>query len=241
MPLFKTHIDGIGNSQIGDNSYTIFSSNISLGKGTNIIAAYNYPIKDNFGLQMGFSYFFAAKVEMSEQAEVGSLVKTVSRELHCSYFSFNPGLFFSYPLGSIIPFLNVGFSVGKGKIFLDETVDSWTSKTQLKWSYSGGFFIGQYTGIGMEIVLSEKTHLFTEVKLNNIYYKPSQGKLTEAKENDEDILDTYTISQKEIDFVDSYTIDYGPKPDENAPSKEVFENYSCGNILFSIGVRFSVE
>ncbi|MFC2100236.1 hypothetical protein ACFLRZ_00250 [Bacteroidota bacterium] len=241
IPLFKNFIDGIGNRQVGDNNYTYSEANISLGKGISANVSYNHSFNDYFGFQLGFSYFSGFNIILSEESEVAGFKQTATKEFNCSYYGINPGLFFSYPIGKVLPFINIGFTIGKGKILLDEKVVNSTANSQLKWTYNGGVYIGHFTGVGADIILSKKVNLFTEVKLNNINYKPSKGMLTEAKENDKDILDTYTTSQKEIEFVESYTVDSLQLPDENSPSKETFNNFSCGNLLFSLGIRISVE
>ena len=245
FPAFKYAIVGVNSSKLGNNGYTFYDASFSLGRGWLPGTTLQYYFNDNLGIRLSGEYFSGKKVSMSEQSDIAIIIRTISHEYTCKYFGIHPGLVLALPVGIFRPYFNLGVTVGKGHIVYDEIIDDKvngvsTSVSKLEYKYSEGTLFGPWSVLGLDVKLSDRFTVFTEFDISSVQFAPGKGELIKATNNGVDVLNTYPVSQRQIEYSESYTTSSSVLPDETQPSKELIKRYSCGYYSCGLGIRISL-
>ncbi len=133
-----------------------------------------------------------------------------------------------------------GVIIGSGSIMfnINDTDDGDVSIQKVK--LNGGVALGLSSGVGALFSLGEKIALFAELNMISLSYAPTKGEITEASYNGMDILPDFTVSDKEIEFVDSYTYNYSSPPADTQPSQELKEKFPFGSFGINFGCRVNL-
>ncbi len=227
---------GFTNYTSNPDSYTQEQIFLSLGEGININGAFGLMFNENLGAEIGVSYLMGSETEAKDVYSSGDGLTTYA--ISSNMLRVSPSLVFSANMGGFKPYAKFGMLIGKGTIeFKYEDNDPSGDEYIRHAEFGGGLALGLNAGVGALFSLSDNMAIFGEISMDNMTYAPTEGEVTKATYNGEDQLGDMTTSQKEIEFVDSYTYDYSNPPSDSEPSQELKHKFPYGKIGFNFGIR----
>jgi opacity protein-like surface antigen len=207
----------------------------SLGKGFVCEGAVGYMFNKNIGAEISVSYLLGAKTK-TKQTLYGTIR---NNSLAANMLSINPSILIACGFEKINPYAKLGLIVGYGKIiYEDDYTSAGGSLVSEKMELSGGIALGLKAGAGVTYNLSEKLSLFGEINMVNLSYSPTKGKLKKSSIDGTDRLPDMKTSEKEVDFVESYTSDTNTPYTNDVPRKELIETYPFGSAGINVGIQF---
>jgi len=224
------------NTSMGNNSITYEQINLSLGSGLNAGGALGMYFNKNIGLDFGINYLLGTKTTATDEFVGGKTELTYSGNL----LRLNPSLVFRAESNKYKPYARFGVIVGKGSINAQYKEVDAGDVLLLKLKLNGGLSFGFSSAVGMDYVLNEKISLFGEINAVNMSYAPSKGKVTEANFNGVDDLPNMTTSEKEFEYLNSYTEKFNSTPPDSEPTKALKVKYPFGSIGLNMGVKISL-
>jgi hypothetical protein len=203
---------------------------------------------EHIGAELGLSYLMGGKSysKISETriypnypSEYYNQESTISSKM----FRMIPTLVIEAGGEKINPYAKFGLVVGFGSVLCESnynSYDEWDGleTTSQKIQLSGGSALGLTSSIGAMYNLSEKMSLFGELNMINMSYSPTKGELTEYKENGVDKLSSMSISEKEVEYADSYDRYYFFN-DSSKPSQVLKQSLPFGSFGINVGMRAS--
>jgi hypothetical protein len=224
------------NSTSGSNSYTEEQVNVSLGKGLNVGGAFGYMFNKNIGAELGISYLLGGKSKAKDTYIGGTTDYTLSSKM----LRINPTLVIASGFEKINPYAKFGLVLGSGSIMYEYNDNEDGDIYVMKMKLNGGIAFGLSSGIGATFDLNDKMSFFGELNMVNLSYAPTKGKVTEATYNGVDGLPDMTTSDKEIEFVDSYTHNDDNPPADSQPRKALKQKLPFGSFGVNIGLRINL-
>lgn len=217
------------------NSSTSEQVYVSLGKGLNFGGAFGYMFNENIGAELGLSYLLGGKSTAKVDGNEGG--GTSDATLSSNMLRINPSLVISSGLDGVNPYAKFGFVIGTGSVNYEYEINYDVNIYKEKKKMHGGLAMGLNAAIGAIFTLSENMSLFGEINMINMSYAPTKGEVTEATYNGADKLPDMTTSEKEIEFVDSYTHSYHNPPPNSEPRKELKQKLPFGSFGLNFGLR----
>lgn len=240
LPAFTHGVKGFDNDKLIDgNNYERSEVLFSLGAGLNFGGALGFVINDNLGFEIGGDYLISNKISCLQESTLSGVVKSTSKTLYSKNFQLTPTFVLSTDYETINPYGKIGFVIGFGKVYLDEEITQPLGHIKNYWEFNNGVIPGLKLNAGVDIRFSETFGMFAEFGYIQLSFKPSGYSIVKATYNDENILDTYTISQQEIIYVDSYIFNYSVSPDPNTPTKEARQNFPFASFRINIGGKIN--
>lgn len=221
------------NTTSGSNSSTSEQVNVSLGKGLNLGGALGYMFNKNIGAELGISYLLGGKSKAKDTYTWGTDDYTLSSKM----LRINPSLVIASGFEKINPYAKFGLVIGFGSIMYEYKDNDDGDIEVMKMKLNGGMALGLSSGVGAMINLSDKMSFYGELNMINLSYAPTKGEITEATYNGADELPDMTTSEKEIEFVDSYTRNYNNPPADSQPSQELKQKLPFGSFGVNVGLR----
>lgn len=215
------------------NSSTSEQVYVSLGKGLNFGGAFGYMFNENIGAELGISYLLGGKSSAKDDYQDGTTDYTLSSNM----LRINPSLVISSGLDGVNPYAKFGLVIGTGSVNYEYEDNDDGDIYKMKLKMEGGLAMGLNAAIGANFTLSDNMSLFGEINMINMSYAPTKGEVTEATYNGADELPDMTTSEKEIEFVDSYTYSYDNPPPDSQPSKELKQKLPFGSLSANFGIR----
>jgi opacity protein-like surface antigen len=224
----------MNNLTMDSTSSKLEQINASLGKGFNVEGAFGYMFTKNIGAELGISYLLGAKVKAKATYMDGSIADyTLSAQM----FRINPSVIIACGFNKINPYAKLGLIIGFGSITYKEDHNESGSTEVMETKLNGGMAFGLNAGAGVIFKLTKLLSLFGEINMVNLSWAPTKGKMTEYNLNGTDQLPNLKTSEKEIDFVDHYTIDSkNPRPDSE-PRQELKQKFPFGSVGLNIGLK----
>jgi len=148
-----------------------------------------------------------------------------------------PAIVIASGLEGFNPYARVGLVVGAGSILYEFEDNDQGDVSVAKMKLNGGIALGLNAAIGAIFSLNDNLSLFGEIDMYNLSYAPTKGELTEATYNGTDVLPNMTTSDKEIEFVDSYTYNYNSPPPDSQPSQALKQKLPFGSVGINVGLR----
>lgn len=217
------------------NSSTYEQVNISLGEGFNLGSAFGYMLNKNFGLELGVSYLLGGK----SKAKDSYYGVTTDYTISSNFLRIIPSMGITTSFEKLNPFTKFGLVIGSGSIKVETDKNDAGNKTVSKTKYNGDLAFGLNAALGILYNLSNNLSFFSEINMINLSYGPSKAEITEATYNGNDLLKYMTTSEKEIEYVNSYTYSStNPTPDTQ-PSEELKRKYPFGSFGLNIGLRIN--
>ncbi len=232
------NISGFNNySSNGGNSLRHYEQiNLSLGQGAQLGGALGYMFNPNIGMELGLNYLIGARVSATRSNNNGY----TDYHYWANQFRINPTIVLATGMDKINPYAKFGVIVGIGSVnqeindFDNNDIENILIKS------NGGTAVGFNSAIGALFNIKDKVNLFAEISLINLSYAPSKSLITKDEVNGVDRLPFMTTSQKEGEYVDSYTYDpNNPRPD-SIPSLSLKTKIPFSSIGFNIGLRFTL-
>ncbi len=234
--MSSQNIDGFTNYSSTSSSYTVEQVNASLGKGLNFGGTFGFMFNDNVGAELGVSYLLGGKTKAKDQYSGGTTDYTISSNM----LRFIPSVVIAAGTDGIDPYAKFGVVIGTGSIKSEyEDVDDGDIGV-MKMKYSGGMALGLNAAIGANFEISDFMSFFAEVNMVNMSYAPTKGEVTEATYNGVDMLPNLTTSDKEVEFVDSYTHSQSSPPSDSQPSEQLKIKYPFGSVGINVGLRIDL-
>lgn len=225
------------NTSMGNNAITYEQINLSLGRGLNVCGAFGMYFNKNVGLDFGINYLLGSKTTATDEYIGGKTELTYSGNM----LRLNPSLVFRAESNKLKPYARFGVIVGKGSINAQYKDVDEGDILLLKLKLNGGLAFGFSSAMGINYMLNEKISLFGEINAVNMSYAPSRGKVTEASFNGVDALPNMTTSEKEFEYVNSYTETFNSTPPDSEPTKSLKEKFPFGSIGLNIGMKISLQ
>jgi hypothetical protein len=230
-------------------SYT--SKSYSLGSGVPVMIYGGYMVTPNIGLELGISEKFTSSTSSTVNAvdTTGFTVRTSTDVWTAkgSLFSFTPAIRLMTGAGKLQLYTVTGLVIGipsatledAGTTVITNPGGTTTDVTDRVWTYSGGMVYGFHGAAGVVYMLSDKIGIFGEVAANLENWAPGQSLITTATSNGSDMLPQMTTSEKQTDYVSSYSVVYASSsPGSPAQSAKIYLPFSSWGI--NIGVHFSL-
>lgn len=186
-----------------DKTYRLVKG--SYGKGINFGANVGYMITKNIGTEIAFSYLSGSKYQSTYTKELAYTNKIIQSG---KMIRLIPALRISAGEGKLKPYIRMGVVIGfGGKIIINKTEEylSPVSRTESTWQYSGGISFGFTSALGINYHFKEKIALFGELSFIGQTWAPTKGIMKKYTVDGVDQLSSLTVSQKEINLVNSYS------------------------------------
>ncbi len=213
--------------------------NLSLGKGLNFGGAFGYMFNKNIGAELGISYLLGGTTKFGNESNYAPGHSNYEQTVHSNMLRFIPSLVIASGFEGINPYAKFGLLIGTGSIFFDGDLDADGNIAVENWKYNGGFALGLNSAIGAIFTMNDNISIFGEIDMVNLSYAPTKGELTESTLNGVDQLPTMTTSEKEIEFVDSYTFESANPPSDSEPSKEIKFKMPYGSVGLNVGLKIN--
>lgn len=219
-------------SEGDESSYGLVFS--SLGKGLNMGGAFGYMFSEHFGAELGVSYLMGEKTK----AKVDDPDFITTQEVSSKMLRFIPTIIITGGGEKIKPYAKFGIILGTGSIlsyqtYREKNINDKSSSTLKDY---GGIAFGIQGGAGATYKLSDKVSLFGEINTINMSYFAKKGKLIESTANGKDILPDLSISEKEVEYVETMSNTF--VPDMNKPKQQISFPKPFGSLGLNVGVRF---
>jgi Outer membrane protein beta-barrel domain len=233
--FFQAMILGLANqNETSSTTSTTELVPITLGKGLNVEANLGYMFNKNIGFQLGANYLFGGKIKGSSTSYTGNYTYS---EVSAKMIQIKPTLVFRAGYDKLNPYAKVGMVIGSGKITNTQDDKSGTDTSFLTMELDGGMPVGFHASLGTLYKLTDKLSLFGELNLVSLEYAPKKGVITELTENGIDVLPTLTVSEKEVDFIETFT-DTGAPTNPNEPSKQAIVPFSFSSFGLNVGLQY---
>ena len=218
-----------------NNSSTYEQVKVSLGKGFNIGGTFGYMFNENIGADLGLTFLIGGKSKAKDEYVGGTTDYTLSAKM----VRINPSLIIASGLKGINPYAKFGLIIGSGSIeFLFEDHDG-GAELNVRTKLNGGLAVGFTAGVGILYELADNMSFFGEISMINMSYSPTKGEIIEASYNGRDVLSDLTTNDKEVEFVNSYTINYLNPPPDSEPDKDLKQQMPFSSLGINLGIRVS--
>lgn len=208
---------------------------LTFGGGLNFGGNLGYMFNKNIGFELGANYLMGTDIKSNSTSYLGDFS---NRESSAKMLQVRPTLVFRAGYDKINPYAKIGMLIGSGKITSSENGKDASGDTfEEVRELSGGSPIGFHAGLGTLYKISEKISLFGELNLTSLEYAPKKMVLTVFTENGVDQLPTQTVSEKEIEFVDSFTDNSLPS-NPNEPNKFIKFPFSFSSFGLNVGIQY---
>ncbi len=224
---------GLSNTVRSNNSITYNKASYSLGKGLNFGGALGYMFNKNIGAELGISYLIGGKSTGQDTYTNGETDYTISGKM----LRITPSIVISSGFEGTEPYAKFGMVIGSGSVIYEYNDNDDGDIDYEKIKLNEGLSFGISSTIGSVFKLNDKMSFFGELNMISLQYSPKKGEIIEATYNGTDVLPSLTTSEKEIEFVDSYTFNYASPPPDSQPDKEVKFKMPFGSFGLNFGVR----
>jgi hypothetical protein len=242
LPSSPVNFDGLSNSTDDGTTVTNEQIKLSLGKGINLNGAFGYMFNDYFGAELGVNYLMSSAWESKSTTTDGPNNSAITvNTIDASMTRINPMFILQSESSAITPYAKLGMMIGFGTIknTINLTDDNFGNAIKLEGEYemSGGIGIGFNAALGANFEIGDNMFLFGELAFVNMSYSPTKGEITKYNANGNDLLSDMDVSDKKVEFVDSYELN-GPQP-STEPSKELKNKNPFGSVGLNIGFKMT--
>ena len=227
-------------------TYKISNGTGSFGRGLQFGATVGYMFSENIGAELNVGYLVGSKItntdtELKNNGDTYSSIATASGNM----LRLTPALRFSLGKDKLKPYMRVGLVIGVGNKIVSKysstNFDVSNGKTnidQSEMAITGGVSMGFAAGIGVNYMFSDKVGIFAELGIISQAWAPSKSVLTSSTSNGADNLQFMTTSQKETDYVNSYTTTSGTFS-PGTPSTQLKQYTPFSSVGINVGVHLA--
>lgn len=227
-------------------TYKISNGTGSFGRGLQFGATVGYMFSENIGAELNVGYLVGSKItktdtELKNNGDTYSSTKTSSGNM----LRLTPALRFSVGKDKLKPYMRVGLVIGVGSKIVStysstdfNASNGKTNIDQSEMAITGGISMGFAAGIGVNYMFKDKVGIFAELGIISQAWAPSKSVLTKSTSNGADNLPFMTTSQKETDYVNSYTTTsstFSP----GTPSTALKMNTPFSSVGINVGVHLA--
>jgi|SRR6185312_882371 len=234
------------NGSSDPNTTTVNSKSYSLGSGMLVGAYGGYMITDNIGVELGLS----EKFSNSTSATYSTSTPLLSTDVYTAkgnVFGITPAIRLMTGSDKLKIYTVTGLIIGIPSATLEDNGThtiaiggggSVTNMTDEIYTYSGNVIIGFDGSLGAMYMLSDKIGIFAEITGDFEDWAPNEQLITTYTVNGADRLSSLTTSQKQTNYVSSYTTNNNnSSPGSPTQAAKIYLPFS--SIGFSVGVHFA--
>lgn len=222
------------------------SKSYSLGAGMSVGVYGGYMITNNIGFELGLSEKFNNSVTATNTSSAPLPSTDVYTEKG-SVFGFTPAIRLMTGSGKLKIYTVTGLIIGlPSATFEDNGTHTMpiggggtvTNTSDVTYTYSGNVIIGFAGSLGAMYMLSDKIGVFAEITGDFEDWAPNEQLITTDTYNGADRLGSLTTSEKQTNYVSSYTTSTNTNsPGSPTQAARVYLPFS--SIGFNIGVYFT--
>jgi outer membrane protein with beta-barrel domain len=233
------------------SSLTTTDQNVkgSFGAGMNYGGMVGYKISEHVSAELGVSYLSGSAIQItSNTTDVGNYSVSSTRNMTGSMLRIIPSVKISGKQNIFTPYIRMGLVIGLSPsvTITNDSTDSYTNIFQTPpttdtvisqtTKLSGGISIGFMGALGLNYKLSNVISIYAEVEMIGQTYAPTTGEMTVNTKDGVDQLSGMTTSQKQTNYVDSYstTIINNSIPSTQLKFYEPFSSWG-----FHLGIQFT--
>jgi opacity protein-like surface antigen len=221
-------------SNQNNNTETVVNS--SLNQGLNLGLNLGYNLSKYIGLDLGINYLMGGAIKNSSSYTSGGFTSYRTSETKANFLFIQPSLTLSPGFDKLNPYVSFGPSIGFGSLKETAYQTSGTNTSNTEIEASGGIPIGFRSALGACYKLSNKLFLNFELFNVNMSYAPTKAEITKATSNGQDVLGSMSVSQKKVEFVESF--DRSASSSANEPSKRLKQYYPLSSFGVNLGISF---
>lgn len=242
------------NPQSGNLVPALISTN-KVVKGTynsGVMASGSFGLlfSDNIGLEVGLAYTHGKKIRTTSlhQDIIDDNVINMSGEsttVDVKNFIITPSVRFTTTEDRLIkPFVTAGPAIGlvnvkSGYQRVSDYDDEQSSVRHEK--YSGGISIGFRSAAGVDLKLSDRLSVYTEMTVVALSYYPGEKEITKYEVDSVDALQTLSERQRKTRYVNNYEQDSRTYEDpNNRPEQALRFSFNMNSIGVTAGLRVSL-
>jgi hypothetical protein len=180
---------------------------------------------------------FGSTAYAEELSNVSVVDKTITNHLSGNYSRIVPALTLRGEVEKVTPYMQIGAVLSWGKATWDQYEDLGLVTNQTSWEYTGGISGGVMGAFGIMIETGQIARVFIETSYYSLAWAPEKKIMTVAIVDDDDILNTYPLSVREIHYESERTIDYNNPPSEDDPDIQLRFTMPMSSIGIRAGVR----
>ncbi|MDI1353580.1 MAG: outer membrane beta-barrel protein [bacterium] len=236
------------NSSVSNGSTTTYnyksvSGGGSFGKGMQIGGTFGYMFNKNVGAELGISYLMGGKITSKDVYTGTNSSSTDEYTYKGKMLRFAPGIRLTVGEGKIKPYMRTGVVIGVGTK-LTETYHRTSvngSNTNIRdeeTAYTGGISFGFACGLGMVYAINDNLGIFAELGIITQSWAPKKGEVTSSTLNGVDQLSGMTTSQKETEYLKSYS-EVSPGSDPGSPNKSQQFKMPFSSAGINVGVHYT--
>ncbi|HTA27903.1 MAG TPA: hypothetical protein VK809_08945 [Bacteroidia bacterium] len=240
------------NGTASSTSYT--SQSYSLGSGGNAGIYVGYMFSKNLGAQLGISDKFASTNSSTvTTTSAGFGTETDVWTLSDGMLMFTPALkLMTSGDGKLQVYTVTGLIIGIPSTanYEDKGTASFTGGSGTSdevWQISGGTTMGFHGALGVVFMVSDKIGIFGEIDANLQNWAPSKQLITTGTETEtsggvtttNNYLSTYLTSQKETDFVSSFSTSSTTVTPNGSPTQSVKTYLPFSSFGINVGIHFN--
>lgn len=219
-------------------SATIKHEKVNFGKGIQAGINFGYLISKNIGLELTFAKALKQNMEMENQIRPswnGTYSEIIGFNTSSTIFS--PAIVIKTNHEKLNVYSKLGVMILKSKQHNTYYENNNTFITDVEYDLEGISGVGFRAALGTSIKLNKLIDLQFEVNTSNITAKPKREIRTKHIEDGVNLLPTMTVQEKEIEFVDEYTITATPAP-TNIPDKSLNVYLPYNTLGIQLGLIF---
>lgn len=209
----------------------------SLGQGFQVGLSAGNMFNENIGVEVGLAYHIGKPFETYYFQNNNYNTTNVYYSQSAQSIRVSPAFIFQLkPDAKFSPYMKTGLIFSKASIETSREDEN----EKILYKYSQGINLGVLSSLGAAYHLNDKLALVTEFKIQLLNYAPGKRVLTEYNINGVDQLPGMTISETELEYVNSYTEDSNVSQPTNEPNKALKELFPLSSFGFHIGLRFNL-
>jgi outer membrane protein W len=205
----------------------------SYGKGINAGLNLGYMVNENIGFELGLGYLIGGKTKATEKYTGGQTDFSTS----AAAIQIKPTIVLATTIDKVSPYAKFGLVIGSTTI-KSTSEDKYGSNIDItKTTTKGGMAIGFNSAMGILFPVNSKLSISAEVNMINMQYSPKKSSVTLYTENGVDKLNTWTIRDKETEFVKSITAP--TTGGSGVPTQSLSTPVAFGSIGINVGIKYS--
>jgi hypothetical protein len=219
-----------------DSSVTKTAKQGSLGRGGYFTAGIGYISRKNIGIELNGFYQEGINNNFRGSFYRNNYETAQYFQIRARAIYINPTILFRVPSGKIFFTGGIGFIKGWGKnlITVNETYPG-KNKGLFEWEERGLSVTGFNSYAGADIPVARKITLSLLVNLTAASGKADYARRTKSEINGKSNMSDLTLSEKEITFKESLTVNNNPDPSKPAESLQAKANFN------SLGIKLMLK
>lgn len=229
---------GMVNSVWNNNRLTEEQLNLSFGQGLNFGLNFGYRLNSYLHADLDFSYLLGASFTANSSNDLSMVERETA--MSARMLQLSPSVVFSPATGPVRLFARLGLVFGNASLdVISHNKFSGGSEIEQELLLDGGWAIGMMAGLGLSHKINERFSIVGELRSINMSYAPTRGEVTKYVVDGQDEIATLTTEAREVEFVDSYSVNRNSPPSSDEPSKAFKIRMPFSSLGLNIGLRYN--